>query len=69
MKEQKNMMVGEQLSKSACGFEVIGAAISVGVLGFWFGIGVVLGVKVVNSLGRACNQIIKWQKNKKSHKK
>ena len=36
----------EQLSE----FEVIGAVITVGVLGFWFGIGAVLGVKIVNGL-------------------
>ena len=30
--------------------EVIGAVITVGVLGFWFGIGVTLGIKMVNSL-------------------
>ena len=36
----------EQLSR----LEVIGAVISLGVLGFWFGIGATLGTKVVNSL-------------------
>ena len=30
--------------------EVIGAVITVGVLGFWFGIGATLGSKVVNNL-------------------
>ena len=30
--------------------EVIGAVITVGVLGFWFGIGVALGAKMVNNL-------------------
>ena len=30
--------------------EVIGAVISLGVLGFWFGIGAALGAKMVNSL-------------------
>ena len=30
--------------------EVIGAVITVGVLGFWFGIGVALGTKMVNNL-------------------
>ena len=30
--------------------EVIGAVISLGVLGFWFGIGTTLGAKMVNSL-------------------
>ena len=36
----------EQLSR----FEVIGAVLTVGVLGFWFGIGATLGTKMVNSL-------------------
>ena len=39
-------MTREQLSK----FEVIGTVISVGVSGFWFGIGTTLDVKMVNSL-------------------
>ena len=39
----------EQPSKSAC-VEVIGAVITVGVLGFWFGIGATLGTKMVNGL-------------------
>ena len=30
--------------------EVIGAVITVGVLGFWFGIGDALGAKMVNNL-------------------
>ena len=30
--------------------EVIGALLTVGVLGFWFGIGAALGAKMVNSL-------------------
>ena len=30
--------------------EVIGAVLTVGVLGFWFGIGTALGSKVVNDL-------------------
>ena len=30
--------------------EVIGAVLTVGVLGFWFGIGATLGAKMVNSL-------------------
>ena len=36
----------EQLSRP----EVIGAVLTVGVLGFWFGIGVAFGAKMVNSL-------------------
>ena len=30
--------------------EVIGAVITVGVLGYWFGIGAALGAKMVNNL-------------------
>ena len=30
--------------------EVIGAVLTVGVLGFWFGVGAALGSKVVNNL-------------------
>ena len=30
--------------------EVIGAVITAGVLGFWFGIGAALGAKMVNNL-------------------
>ena len=30
--------------------EVIGAVITVDVLGFWFGVGVALGTKMVNNL-------------------
>ena len=30
--------------------EVIGAALTVGVLGFWFGIGAALGAKIINNL-------------------
>ena len=36
----------KQLSR----LEVIGAVLTVGVLGFWFGIGAALGSKMVNSL-------------------
>ena len=39
--------------------EVIGPIITVGALGFWFGIGAALGSKVVNNLEE---QIIKWKK-------
>ena len=46
----KMKVTREQPSKSACGLEVIRAVISVGVLGFWFGIGTTLGTKMVNSL-------------------
>ena len=50
---QKEVM-REQLSKSTC--KVIGTVISVGVLGFWFGIGATLGAKMVNSLEELINR-------------
>ena len=40
----------EETRKQPSRLEVIEAVITVGVLGFWFGIGVVLGSKVVNNL-------------------
>ena len=43
----------KEMRKQLSRLEVIGAVLTVGVLGFWFGIGATLGTK----------QIIKWQKN------
>ena len=40
----------EEMRKQPSKSEVIGAVISLGVLGFWFGIGAALGTKMVNSL-------------------
>ena len=40
----------EETRKQSSGLEVIGAVISLGVLGFWFGIGATLGPKMVNNL-------------------
>ena len=40
----------EETRKQLSRLEVIGAVITVGVLGFWFGIGATLGSKVVNNL-------------------
>ena len=40
----------EETRKQLSRLEVIGAVITVGVLGFWFGIGAALGSKVVNNL-------------------
>ena len=52
--DNKMEVMKEQPSKSACrppgAYEVIGAVITVRVLGFWFGIGAALGAKMVNSL-------------------
>ena len=42
----KMEVMREQLSR----LEVIGAVISVGALGFWFGIRAALGTKMVNGL-------------------
>ena len=40
----------ENTRKQPSRLEVIGAAITVGVLGFWFGVGAALGAKMVNNL-------------------
>ena len=40
----------EETRKQPSRLEVIGAVISLGVLDFWFGIGVALGTKMVNNL-------------------
>ena len=40
----------EETRKWPSRLEVIGAVLTVGVLGFWFGIGAALGSKMINSL-------------------
>ena len=40
----------EEMRKQLSRLEVIGAVISIGVLGFLFGIGAALGAKMVNNL-------------------
>ena len=40
----------EETRKQLSRLEVIGAVISLGVLGFWFAVGAALGSKVVNNL-------------------
>ena len=40
----------EETRKQPSRLEVIGAIITVGVLGFWFAIGAALGAKMVNNL-------------------
>ena len=40
----------EEMRKQPNRLEVIGAVITVGVLGFWFGIGATLGAKMVINL-------------------
>ena len=48
--EQVKWETSDLKRKQPSRFEVIGAVISLGVLGFWFGIGATLGAKMVNSL-------------------
>ena len=40
----------EETRKQPSRLEVIGAVITVEVLGFWFGVGATLGTKMVNNL-------------------
>ena len=40
----------EETRRHSSKLEVIGTAITVGVLGFWFGVGAALGAKMVNKL-------------------
>ena len=40
----------EETRKQLSRLEVIGAVITGGVLGFWFGVGAALGAKMVNNL-------------------
>ena len=40
----------EETRKQLSRPEVIGAVITLGVLGFWFGVGAALGAKMVNNL-------------------
>ena len=40
----------EEMRKLPSRLEVIEAVITVGVLGFWFGVGAALGAKMVNNL-------------------
>ena len=40
----------EETKKQLSRLEVIGAVITVGVLGFWFGVGATLGTKMVDNL-------------------
>ena len=46
----ENEQVEREMRKQLSRLEVIGAVLTIGVLGFWFGIGAALGAKVVNSL-------------------
>ena len=48
---KQETMKMEEIRKQPSRLEVIGAVITVGVLGFWFGVGAALGAKMVNNLG------------------
>ena len=48
---QQETIKMEETRKQPSRLDVIGAVITVGVLGFWFGIGAALGTKMVNNLG------------------
>ena len=47
---QQETIKMEETRKQPSRLEVIGAVITVGVLGFWFGFGADLGTKMVNNL-------------------
>ena len=47
--EQETIKMEETI-KQPSRLEVIGDVITVGVLGFWFGVGAALGAKMVNNL-------------------
>ena len=47
---EKERIKMEEMRKQPSRLEVIGAVMTVGVLGFWFGIGAALGAKLVNNL-------------------
>ena len=49
-KMEKQVQQEKETRKQLSRPEVIGAVLTVGVLGFWFGIGATLGAKMVNSL-------------------
>ena len=48
MEQEKIKM--EETRKQPSRLEIIGAVITVGALGFWFGIGATLGAKMVNNV-------------------
>ena len=48
--EQVKWVTSDPKREHLSRLEVIGAVISLGVLGFWFGIGATLGTKMVNSI-------------------
>ena len=53
---QQETIKMEETRKQSSRQEVIGAVITVGVLGFWFGVGAALGTKMVNNLEELINR-------------
>ena len=60
----------EKMIKQPSKSEVIGSFIGMGMVGFCFGIGLMIAVKTVNNLRVLYKKkmLIKWRKNKKNHK-
>ena len=56
--EQKTSKNSSTSSKSGTAYEVIGSFIGIGMVGFCFGIGVILVVKTVNSLECCIEELI-----------
>ena len=50
MENEQMEQVQQETRKQPSRLKVIGAVLTVGVLGFWFGIGATLGSKIINSL-------------------
>ena len=53
--EQETIKI-EETRKQPSRLEVIVAVLTVGVLGFWFGVGATLGAKMVNNLEELINR-------------
>ena len=53
---QQETIKMEETRKQSSRQEVIGAVITVGVLGFWFGVGAALDTKMVNNLEELINR-------------
>ena len=56
--EQKTSKNSSISSKSSAAYEVIGSFIGMGIVGFCFGIGVILAVKTVNNLEYCIEELI-----------
>ena len=50
MENERETIKMEEMRKQPSRLEVVGAVITVEVLGFWFGVGAALGAKMLNNL-------------------